>query len=69
MKIIVCIKQVPDTTDIKWTENNTIKREGVESVINPFDVYAIEKALQIKKALDNVEITVLTMGPKQAEDI
>ena len=68
MKIIVCIKQVPDTTDIKWTENNTIKREGVESVINPFDVYAIEKALQIKKALDNVEITVLTMGPKQAED-
>lgn len=69
MKIIVCIKQVPDTTDIKWTENNTIQREGVESVINPFDVYAIEKALQIKKALDNVEITVLTMGPKQAEDI
>ena len=64
MKIIVCIKQVPDTTDIKWTENNTIQREGVESVINPFDVYAIEKALQIKKALDNVEITVLTMGPK-----
>ena len=59
MKIIVCIKQVPDTTDIKWTENNTIQREGVESVINPFDVYAIEKALQIKKALDNVEITVL----------
>lgn len=69
MKIIVCIKQVPDTTDIKWTENNTIQREGVESVINPFDVYAIEKALQIKNALDNVEITVLTMGPKQAEDI
>ena len=61
MKILVCIKQVPDTTDIKWTENNTIQREGVESVINPFDVYAIEKALQIKKALDNVEITVLTM--------
>ncbi len=69
MKIIVCIKQVPDTTDIKWTENNTIQREGVESVINPFDVYAIEKALQIKKTLDNVNVTVLTMGPSQAEDV
>lgn len=69
MKIIVCIKQVPDTTDIKWTENNTIQREGVESVINPFDVYAIEKALQLKKELKDVEITVLTMGPTQAETI
>lgn len=69
MKIIVCIKQVPDTTDIKWTENNTIQREGVESVINPFDVYAIEKALQVKKELENVEITVLSMGPNQAEDV
>ncbi len=69
MKIIVCIKQVPDTTDIKWTVNNTIQREGVESVINPFDVYAIEKALQIKKSLNDVEIAVLTMGPNQAEDI
>ena len=69
MKIIVCIKQVPDTTDIKWTENNTIQREGVESVTNPFDVYAIEKALQLKKELKDVEITVLTMGPAQAETI
>ena len=69
MKIIVCIKQVPDTTDIKWTENNTIQREGVESVINPFDLYAIEEALQLKKTLENVEITVLTMGPLQAEEM
>lgn len=69
MKIIICIKQVPDTTDIKWTENNTIQREGVESVTNPFDVYAIEKALQLKKELKDVEITVLTMGPPQAETI
>ena len=69
MKIIVCIKQVPDTTDIKWTENNTIQREGVESVINPFDVYAINMALSIKEKLNDVEISVLTMGPNQAEDI
>ncbi len=67
MKIIVCIKQVPDTTDIKWTENNTIQREGVESIINPFDVYAIEEALKLKKVLTDVEITVITMGPLQAE--
>lgn len=65
MKILVCIKQVPDTTDIKWTENNTIQREGVESIINPFDVYAIEEALKLKH-LSDAEITVLTMGPTQA---
>lgn len=65
MRVLVCIKQVPDTTDIKWTENNTIQREGVESVINPFDVYAIEEALKFKDA----EITVLTMGPQQASDM
>ncbi len=69
MKILVCIKQVPDTTDIKWTEHNTIQREGVESVINPFDVYAIEEALKLKKSLGNVEITVLTMGPLQAKEM
>ena len=72
MKILVCIKQVPDTTDIKWTENNTIQREGVESIINPFDVYAIEEAIRLKDYLlansicENVEITALTMGPQQA---
>jgi electron transfer flavoprotein beta subunit len=69
MKILVCIKQVPDTTDIKWTENNTIQREGVESVINPFDVFAIEEALKIKRIFNDVEITVLTMGPAQASTI
>ena len=69
MKILVCIKQVPDTTDIKWTENNTIQREGVESVINPFDVYALEEALKLEKKLDNVEITTITMGPLQAEEM
>ncbi len=81
MKIIVCIKQVPDTTDIKWTENNTIQREGVESVINPYDVYALEEALKLKyppleggsksmiSGRGNTEITVLTMGPLQADNM
>ena len=69
MKIIVCIKQVPDTDDIKWTENNTMQREGVESIINPCDLYAMEEALKIKKSLDNVELIALTMGPLQAQDV
>ena len=69
MKIALCIKQVPDTTDIKWTEHNTINREGVESIINPYDVYAIEAALKIKNSNQNTEITALTMGPAQAESM
>ena len=66
MNIAVCVKQVPDTADIKWTENNTIQREGLESIINPFDMYALETALRLK---DEAKITVLTMGPPQAEEI
>lgn len=69
MKTVLCIKQVPDTSDIKWTENNTIQREGLESIINPYDVYAIEAALKLKKSYENVEITALTMGPLQAEEM
>lgn len=69
MKIALCIKQVPDTADIKWTENNTIQREGVESIINPFDTYAIETAVRLKEKFNDVHVTVLSMGPPQAEEI
>lgn len=69
LKIALCVKQVPDTTDIRWTENNTIQREGVESVINPYDVYASEFALNLKEQLKDAEITVFTMGPAQASDM
>ncbi len=69
MKIALCIKQVPDTTDIKWTEQNTIQREGVESVINPYDIYALELALKLKSQINDVTITVFTMGPPQAESM
>ena len=69
MKIAVCVKQVPDTADIKWTENNTIQREGLESVINPFDLYALESALRIKDENAETKVVVLTMGPPQAEEI
>lgn len=67
MKIVVCIKQVVDTNDIKWTKNNTIDREGAESVVNPCDMLAIETALKIKDANpSNTTITAVSMGPQQA---
>lgn len=68
MKVIVCVKQVPDTSDIKWTEHNTIQREGVESIINPFDKYALETALRLKDKY-NAHISVISMGPPQANEI
>lgn len=69
MNIAVCVKQVPDTADIKWTENNTLQREGLESIINPFDVYALETALRLKDKNSSVKITTLTMGVPQSEEI
>ncbi|NLB68884.1 MAG: electron transfer flavoprotein subunit beta/FixA family protein [Lentisphaerae bacterium] len=71
MKIIVCIKQVPDTTDVKINpETNTLIREGVVSITNPYDMYAIEAALQIKAlAGGDSTVTALSMGPPQAEAI
>ena len=69
MKIVLCVKQVPDTSDIKWTPNNTIQREGLESIINPYDVYALESALSLKKEYKDICITALTMGPMQAKSM
>jgi electron transfer flavoprotein beta subunit len=67
MKIVVCIKQVPDTTDVRINpETNTLVREGVASIINPFDMYAIEEAVQLKEKFGG-ETTVITMGPPQAD--
>ncbi len=69
MKIIVLIKQVPNTTDVKIDpETNTLRREGVESVINPFDMYAIEESIRIKERFGEGEVIVVSMGPPQAED-
>ncbi len=69
MQIIVCLKQVPDTTEVKINpETNTLMREGVQSVINPFDMYALEEGLRIKESLGQGEVTVLSMGPPQVED-
>ncbi|MBT5420947.1 MAG: electron transfer flavoprotein subunit beta/FixA family protein, partial [Candidatus Cloacimonetes bacterium] len=67
MNIIVCIKQVPDTTEIKIDPvTNTLIREGVESIINPFDLYAIEEAIRLKEQYGG-KITALSMGPPQVE--
>ncbi len=67
MNIIVCIKQVPNTTDVRIDPvTNTLIRDGVESVINPFDAYAIEEAVRIKERCGG-KVTALTMGPPQAE--
>ena len=68
MKIIVTVKQVPDTQEVKIDpKTGTLIREGVPSIINPEDKNAIEEALRIKDGHEDVEVTVLSMGPPQAE--
>jgi electron transfer flavoprotein beta subunit len=68
MHAIVCIKQVPDTTEVRIDpERGTLIREGVPSIINPFDMYAIEEGILLKEAHGGTT-TVLTMGPPQALD-
>lgn len=67
MKIVVCLKQVPDTTAVKIDpKTGTLIRDGVPSIINPEDKHALEAALQIKDN-EGAEVTVLSMGPPQAK--
>lgn len=67
MNIVVCIKQVPDTAEVKINpETGTLIREGVPSIINPFDLHAIEAGLFLKEKTGG-KVAVLTMGPPQAE--
>lgn len=67
MRVIVCIKQVPNTTNVQIDEKTgTLKREGVESIINPFDEYAIEEGVRLKERFGG-KVTAITMGPPQAE--
>ena len=69
MKIIVCIKQVPGTSQVEIDPaTGVLKRDGVASKMNPYDLYALETALRLK-AQTGAEITVLTMGPPQAEAV
>ena len=69
MNIIVCIKQVPNTTNVQIDhETGRLKRDGLESIINPFDEYAIEEGVRIKERVGG-KVTVITMGPPQAEAV
>jgi electron transfer flavoprotein beta subunit len=69
MKIIVCVKQVPDAKDVRLDpETNTLAREGVESIMNPYDQHALEAGVSIKEAVGG-EVTVISMGPPQAEEV
>ncbi|SDE16428.1 electron transfer flavoprotein subunit beta/FixA family protein [Sporomusa acidovorans] len=68
MEIIVCVKQVPDTTEVKIDpQTNTLIRQGVPSIVNPFDKNALEEALQLKEKHGG-RVTVISMGPPQAQE-
>jgi electron transfer flavoprotein beta subunit len=69
MKIVVCIKQVPDTVNVRIDEKTgAMQREGVPAVVNPYDLYAIEEALRLREAHGG-SVVALTMGPPQAEAV
>lgn len=68
MKILVCIKQVPDSAQIRvHPVTNTIMRQGVPTIINPYDLFSLEEALRLRDKFGG-EVTVLTMGPPMASD-
>ena len=67
MNIVVCVKQVPDTTAVKIDpKTGTLIRDGVPSIINPDDKHALEEALRLKEKY-GANVTVISMGPPQAE--
>lgn len=68
MHIVVCLKQVPDSAQIRvHPVTNTIMRQGVPTIINPYDLFALEEALRLRDTFGG-EVTVLTMGPPMAEE-
>ena len=68
MHIIVLVKQVPDTSEVRINrETNTLIRDGVPSIINPYDMYAIEEALRLRE-MHGGKVTAFTMGPPQAAE-
>jgi electron transfer flavoprotein beta subunit len=68
MHIVVCIKQVPDSAQIRvHPVTNTIMRQGVPAIVNPYDLFALEEALRLKDRLGG-RVTMLCMGPPQAEE-
>ena len=69
MNIVVCLKQVPDTADVKIDpQTNTLIRQGIKNVINPLDTYALEEGVRLKERYGG-KVTALSMGPPQAEEM
>jgi len=69
MNIIVCLKQVPGTTKVKINpQTNTLIREGIENIVNPFDTYALEEGVRIREQYGG-KVTAISMGPPQAEKV
>ena len=68
MDIIVCLKQVPNTAKVKMNQDGTLLRVGVPSILNPYDHFALAKALEIKKQT-GAKIKVISMGPSQASEV
>ncbi|MCX6003722.1 MAG: electron transfer flavoprotein subunit beta/FixA family protein, partial [Chloroflexi bacterium] len=69
MNIIVCLKQVPSTTEVKIDpKTNTLIRHGIKSIINPFDSYALEEGVRLKERYSG-KVTAISMGPPQAAEM
>lgn len=69
MNILVFVKQVPDTDDVKLDpRTGNLMRDGVQSVINPFDANGVETALQLKEQCGG-KVIAISMGPPQADDV
>ena len=67
MNVVVCLKQVPGTTEVKIDpETNTLIRQGIENIINPFDAYALEEGIRVRER-GGGKVTAISMGPPQAE--
>jgi electron transfer flavoprotein beta subunit len=67
MNIIVCLKQVPGTTKVAINpETNTLVRQGIENIVNPFDTYALEEGVRLRERYGG-KVTAISMGPSQAE--
>ena len=69
MNVVVCLKQVPGTTEVKIDpQTNTLIRQGIKNIINPLDNYALEEGVRIKERCGG-RVTAITMGPPQAEEM
>jgi electron transfer flavoprotein beta subunit len=69
MHFVCCLKQVPDTAEVKIDpQTNTLVRSGVESICNPFDIVALEQAIRLKEKYGG-RVTAISMGPPQAEQV